>query len=258
MKTTFGKYSQLFPLLIVSAFSINAQASTYFYADKGIDYAINDTNPLLAKVSFNTAQNFSFAGASVSGDCAGQHLCHFTFTVDSISDAYIPAQGPVGLSVAPDGRATSIYSGPPVSILISGSYTYDYFKLGQTISISQEFSTITAVDVSNPVIDVWDFPSSVHITQGYGVKFSTAIVNFKDSYLSCNSMQSDDDCGDGEMGSEGFNAYVSGIVDARGARSYLSVEAYNLVQPVPVPAAAWLFGSGLIVLANSSRKRKAS
>ena len=92
-----------------------------------------------------------------------------------------------------------------------------------------------------------------HILFDWGVTADIDVVNVWDVCNVCGSYTSTDGIAGNPVNPDGIRGY--GMIDG----AFVGFNAnFDFVAPVPVPAAVWLFGSGLLGLVGVARRRKAA
>ncbi len=233
--------------LAVSCMSVQAQAAvvfnSYSYYDIGGDVADNFTGDSASYLWSGGVAINDFAGEldSVSLGASGELYAESDAFVD-LSDVYV------------SGSTTSIYGYVESSATAGSTYTdqssYAYgdavidldFSLDGTYTYDFFSRNMEAWGNANVYYDLYSYDSD-------SIIFSSFLTNGTDSpWLT------------GSLSAGSYNLIVEAISDADGVSyAYDIGSAYGdfglELTAVPVPAAVWLFGSGLIGLAGFARRK---
>ena len=154
---------------------------------------------------------------------------------------------------------STVSSGDFIGSAATGSFTYDDSLIfgvgfeqitatqGLTVNLTVFGQTFTETDDID--FFIYDIPS---------LEFIDGNVSYLDFYMSETPITEDGLTGDNitSINLEGINDFGGFSLNLIGTNTYDGEFFVNEVSAVPVPAAAWLFGSGLIGLISVARRKK--
>lgn len=202
-------------------------AAIYSFTDRGLNYSIDDTNPLLAKATFKSVD----VSAPITSTNLTLQDYLFGVIVNSFSLA-IP-KTTSGLSISPNGVATPSGS-VSVQAQISGSYAGAYTYHGINYSHGGSWTYLTSFVWSSPQINIWDFPDSAPLLSNYIGTASGPTLFY-------------DDLNNLDFGALSISSLK---LDQHGN---LDISLYGGI--VPIPSSFFLFGSGVVGLAAAARRK---
>lgn len=158
------------------------------------------------------------------------------------------------VSISTDFTAT-VDSGTFLGTIGTGTITYDDTDI---LGVGNEAINLnTALNFLTFNVFGQDFAGSDDIDFEFG---TFPLVNFFDGLITSinyvvNELSTSNPTAINQAGVLSFSIFTLELGDLGGLSGVLNIEEGS-ISPVPVPAAAWLFGSGLIALFGFSRRRK--
>ena len=238
---TFGMSSSSKAAIIEAYFGMNFVGATI------------DTGPL-AQFEVNLV-DISYIGAGGASYTTAMPVFGGTFLDSGGSAPRTGLPDYSGLSPTPTYTTQPVFGGTPTG---DGETTR---TINQTLAIDWDTSgSFPMIEITNITVDSWLFggPWTLDFSTPYRVGLiPPGEINELDSLL----FTPFGDIYDDLVGVDG-NPIATAVVSAAppGAESFIGSAfgefTFAAAQPVPVPAAAWLFGSGLIGLIGIARRKK--
>jgi hypothetical protein len=256
-KMKVGKNLCIATMLLSVAGAVHASA--YSYTDHGLDYTIDNTNPLVAKVTFGSAA-VSLPGATTSSIAHPYQNDRATATATVTIDSFTlttPTLGPIGLRILPDGTAVP-FASPTIQAQLTGTYSEAWTWDGTSYaSHSGAWSQNVSFALTMPNINVWDFPSAAPLLTGFsGLSFDNiSLFSVQEQAPAFWEPVGGPPVALGPFPSSIDLAIASISFDQFGSTQFSL--RHELMQDTPIPSSVFLFASSLLGLFGVFKRKAA-
>ena len=182
-------------------------------------------------------------GTAPDGCLAGTYPTGNYFAMDTSSDGVLGTD-----------ERTEIVAGA-----VGGGLTLDAVQAAGDIDATWFFFGPSGNHTADTAITVTSDDGAGNVTldmSGWRVFWNNTNINMgtgADAVVTCGNT-----CEDGDTYTLDYNAYVPDDGATNFGNVFYGVHLSGTISSVPVPAAVWLFGSGLVGLAGVARRRKAA
>jgi len=153
---------------------------------------------------------------------------------------------------------STVSSGAFAGAIATGSFTYENSLIigDGFIDLNQGLSSVSLTVFGQTFTEANDIAYSRGLP---GLEFENGALTLLDFYISETSMLVDGSLDNDvtNINLEGVNDFGSFTLNQTASNTYNGSFIVNELSTVPVPAAVWLFGSGLIGLVGIARRKKA-